>query len=83
MINKSLWINICRLENKEEKGVIFSFNGNNILLSLNENENKLLNFKINGGIIEKSSIVINRNQFLFLKNYKINENIKKSLLKTN
>jgi len=83
LINKSLWINICRLENKEEKGVIFSFNGNNIILSLNENENKLLNFKINGGIIEKSSIVINRNQYLFLKNYKINENIKKSLLKTN
>ena len=53
------------------------------ILSLNENENKILNFKINGGIIEKSSIVINRNQFLFLKNYKINENIKKSLLKTN
>ena len=83
LINKSLWINICRLENKEEKGVIFSFSGNNILLSLNENENKILHFKINGGIIEKSSIVINRNQFLFLKNYKINENIKKSLLKTN
>ena len=59
LISKPLWNKICKYENKEEKGIPFSFEVNNIILYLNK-KTDILYFKIKGGIIEKSNFIENK-----------------------
>ena len=66
IIPYNLWSLICKPENKNDKGIKFLFQGNKILLTLNENEK--IDFSINNGIIEKSSLLT---EIKLLKNQKI------------
>ena len=65
LINNDLWIKICKIDDVDKKGISFYFEDNNIILIFKDNKIK---FKINNGIIEKSSLL----------NY---ENIKNEIIK--
>ena len=83
LISKPLWNKICKCENKEDKGIPFSFEENNIILYLN-NDTDILYFKIKGGIIEKSNFIENKSfynkstnnkdSFNIINKFKLNNN---------
>lgn len=55
LIPDSLWNKICKIENKDEKGITFYIKDNKINIEFDNNEK--ISFSINKGIIEKSSII--------------------------
>ena len=72
LISELLWFKIYKSKkiNKSDKEIYFSLSKNNIILYLNESEE--LYFKINGGIIEKSSFIGDKKS---RKNIEINEDL--------
>ena len=58
LISKPLWFKISKSQNIYDKGIQFSIERNNTILYLNKNEK--LYFKINDGLIEKSSFIENK-----------------------
>jgi len=76
LIDRPLWNKICKKQNKYniymyDKGIKFSLEKNNIILYFNKNEK--LYFKINNGIIEKSSFIENKS--IYKKSVEFEENL--------
>ena len=77
-INKSLWLKICRNENANDNGIIFSLeNKKYIRLDL---DNEKLFFKINKGIIEQKSFIESKSDY---KKHKLMKEEDKNLINNN